>query len=279
MLLRCWGTRGSIPVSGKEYLKYGGDTSCFEIETAGGDVVILDAGTGIRRLGKRLAGEGRKKVTILFTHSHWDHLLGFPFFKPLYSPGTRIDVYGCKFAQQSVKHILTKTMRPPFFPVKLEEVKAELYYSGACDQPFSIGTLSILPVFINHPDRGVGFKFVENGHSFILLTDNELNYRHPGGLEYEDYVSFCEGCDVLFHDAEYTEAEYQSTRSWGHSTFADALSLALDAGAKQFGLIHHNQNRTDEELDEIVGTCLIMIRNKGSDLECFGVRTGMELSV
>lgn len=279
MVIRCWGTRGSIPVSGKEYVAYGGDTTCFEIETADGNIVIIDAGTGIRRLGNRLVEEGRKKVAIMFTHSHWDHLLGFPFFKPLYISGIQIDVYGCKFAQQSVKHILRKTMRPPFFPVKLEDVKAELSFRGACDEPFAIGELSITPIFISHPDRGVGFKFHENGNAFVFLTDNELDFTHTGGLEYEDYVAFCEGCDVLFHDAEYTEAEYQNTRGWGHSTFVDALSLALDAGVKRFGLIHHNQNRTDEELERIVETCRSMVRNRRKELECFAVKTGTTLEL
>lgn len=279
MRIRCWGVRGSIPVSGSEYVVYGGDTTCFEVETKNGDVILIDAGTGIRPLGNRFVAEGRKHATILFTHSHWDHLLGFPFFKPLYLPETRIDVYGCRFAQQSVKHILTKTMSPPFFPVRLEDLKAELCYRGACREPFAVGGLSITPVFLNHPGRGVGFKLVEKGRSFVFLTDNELGFPHPGGLANGEYVAFCRGCDVLFHDAEFTEAEYGRTRGWGHSSVDDALSLALDAGVKRFGLIHHNADRTDAALDDIVGSCRSRLRDRGSDLECFGVRTGMELFV
>ena len=125
MIIRCWGARGSIPVSGKEFEKYGGDTTCIEIRTTDDEIVIVDAGTGIRRLGNRLKEEKSNHYHLIFTHSHWDHLLGFPFFKPIYFENTHIDVYGCRFAQRSIKNILANTMQPPFFPVKLDDIKAE----------------------------------------------------------------------------------------------------------------------------------------------------------
>ena len=277
MIVRCWGARGSIPVSGKEYLKYGGDTTCIEIETKNGEMVIIDAGSGIRRLGNKCIEQGRKNISILFTHAHWDHLLGFPFFKPIYMKGTTIKIYGCTFAQKSIKNILSNTMNPPFFPVKLKNVVAELSFHGACREPFSLHTITISPIFLSHPNRGIGYKIIEDDKTFVFLTDNELGFVHPGGLPREDYVQFAKDVDVLFHDAEFTQEEYKKTRTWGHSTYIDALTLALEASVKQFGLFHHNQDRTDQALDEIVRTCRLFIRNQNSPLECYAVHAGMEI--
>lgn len=277
MIIRCWGARGSIPVSGKEYEKYGGDTTCIEIRTKDDAVVIVDAGTGIRRLGNRLIEEKTNHYHLIFTHSHWDHLLGFPFFKPIYLQDTHIDVYGCRFAQRSIKNILSNTMQPPFFPVKLDDIKAELDFHGACREPFSIQSLSVTPIFLSHPNRGVGYKFTEDDRTFVFLTDNELGYRHPGGLGCQDYLEFCQDTDLLIHDAEYAEDEYQRTKTWGHSTYKEALHLALNAKVKRFGLFHHNQDRTDAALDEIVEECRYIIEDKNMDLKCFAVYAGLEM--
>ena len=120
MLIRCWGARGSIPVSGQDYVHYGGDTPCIEVRTGDDDIVIVDAGSGVRRLGNRLIAEDRHDYTMIFTHAHWDHIMGFPFFKPVYSPETRIALFGCPFAQDSMKAIISRIMTPPNFPVDFE---------------------------------------------------------------------------------------------------------------------------------------------------------------
>ena len=210
MRIRCWGSRGSIPVSGREYLKYGGDTTCLEIRSRDGDLIILDAGSGIRKLGNQLLAEKAECIHILFTHSHWDHLLGFPFFKPLYKKGTRIEVYGCTFAQESIKNILSNTMQPPYFPVNLSEVKASINYHQACRGPFSIGKLIIKTIPLSHPNRGVGYKITEDEKHMVFLTDNELSYKHPGGLTFQEYEDFSRGADILIHDAEFSAEEYET---------------------------------------------------------------------
>ena len=255
MIIKCWGARGSIPVSGEEYLKYGGSTTCIEVRTRDDEVIIIDAGSGIRRLGNKLLKENRHEFNMLFTHAHWDHVLGFPFFKPVYSKGTHISVFGCPFAQESVKQMISQTMVHPNFPVNFEDVEAEVSYHGACEHSFSIKSMLVTPIFLSHPDRGIGYRFVEDGKCFVFLTDNELAFKHPGGLDYRDYVNFASNADLLIHDAEYTEEEYEKTKTWGHSIYEDALNLALEAGVRQFGLFHHNQDRTDEALDEIVQNC------------------------
>ena len=277
MLIRCWGARGSIPVSGPEYLKYGGDTTCLEIRTADDAIIIVDAGSGIRRLGNRLLAEGRFEYSMVFTHSHWDHILGFPFFKPIYRKEAIIHMCGCPFNEESVKEMIAKVMSSPNFPVDYNNVQAQISYQESCQSSFAVRSLTIDPIRASHPNSGIGYKFSERGKTFVFLTDNELTHRHPGGLDFADYVRFAAGADLLFHDSEFTEEEYRTKKGWGHSTYRAALQLALDAGVKKFGLFHHNQERTDEALDEIADNCRKIVAGRGSSLECFAVREGMEI--
>jgi len=274
MIIRFWGSRGSIPVSGKEYIKYGGDTTCVELRTKNDDIIILDAGSGIRRLGIQLLKEQRFHYYQIFTHSHWDHILGFPFFKPIYFKKTLIEFYSCPSTQVSIRKMLRKTMSFPHFPVRFEDIVASFRYHQINGGKLKLAGLDVTTIPLSHPNRGFGYKFVENGKSFVFLTDNELTYCHRGGLKFEDYVRFCKGVDLLVHDAEYTDLEYQYTRTWGHSVYTDALKLALQAGVKQFGLFHHNQERTCDAVDGMVRRCRKIIRDQKSALKCFAVATG-----
>jgi phosphoribosyl 1,2-cyclic phosphodiesterase len=275
MHIKCWGSRGSIPVSGREYLKYGGDTTCLEIRNREGDVIILDAGTGIRRLGNRLVQERAYRYHLLFTHAHWDHLMGFPYFKPLFLKEAAFHIHRCPFHDDFVRSMLARMLEPPNFPVKYSELAATLFYEQSCPDPFSIGSVTITPLPISHPNGGSGYRFSESGKSFVFLTDNELDFRHPGGLEEADYIDFCSGADLLVHDAEYTPEEYREYREWGHSTYTSALRIALSAGAKRLGLFHLNQDRTDDQMDAIVADCRRRGDEAGGTLECFAVAAGM----
>jgi phosphoribosyl 1,2-cyclic phosphodiesterase len=277
MIIRCWGTRGSTPVSGEEHIKYGGNTTCLELRTSDDEMIIIDAGTGIIKLGNALMDQGLHKFSILFTHSHWDHVLGFPFFKPAYFRDTQIDMFGCPFVQETVKRIVSGTMNPPYFPVDFEDISCEISYHGACENSFSIGSAHITPIKLSHPDGGIGYKIVEDNKSFVFLTDNELTYKHPTGLDYQSYVDFSRNSDLLFHDADYTPEEYQARRAWGHSVYSDALRLALDAEVNRFGLVHHNYERPDAEIDSMVDHCHKIIEDEGATLECFAVSEGMEM--
>lgn len=275
MLIRCWGARGSIPVSGREYLRYGGDTPCIEIRTAEDRIVIIDAGSGIRRLGNRLVAEKRSQYTMIFTHAHWDHIMGFPFFKPIYRSGTRISLFGCPFAQTSIRKMISHIMAPPNFPVGFEEIRASIQYHRKCRETLQFGGLNVTSIPISHPNQGLGYRLEEDGKSFVFLTDNELTYRHPGGMAYEDYRAFANGADLLIHDAEYRPQDYRMTRTWGHSVYTDAVRLALDAGVRRLGLYHHNQERTDDALEEMVAKCRRM--SAGQPLDCFAVHQDMEI--
>ena len=279
MKITCWGARGSIPVSGKEYVKYGGDTTCIEIRSKDDDIIIIDAGTGMRKLGNKLLASDKRAYNILFTHAHWDHLMGFPFFKPIYMKGTKISMFGCPYAQSSIKEILSKSMVAPYFPVEFSQLQAEITSQGICEESFAIGPIQVRPIQLNHPNQGLGYKFTEDGKSFVFLTDNELSLHHSGGAEYQDYLDFSSGVDLLIHDAEYTAEQYKMTKGWGHSVYTDALRLAMEAGVGQFGLFHHNQERSDADLDRIVEDCRGIAENGSSKVRCFAAQAGMEIDL
>lgn len=271
MYIKVWGSRGSIPVSGKEYVKYGGDTTCLEIRTKNDDIIILDAGTGIRRLGNQLIREERFTYHFIITHAHWDHLMGFPFFKPLYFAQTEIYMHRCPFPKKFMENMITRVMTPPNFPINFTGIRAKIHYEAGCPTQFTIGDVTVIPIPMSHPNMGSGYKFIEDGKVFVFLTDNELGYVHPGGASFEKYMEHVAGADLLFHDAEYTPEEYENQVLWGHSSYVETLELALRSGVRQLGLFHLNQERTDDEVDRIVDHCRQIIDERGSDLECFAV--------
>ena len=290
MKITFWGSRGSIPVSGRQYLKYGGDTACVEIRTQNDEIIIIDAGTGIKNLGNKLIAEKRKKAHIFFTHAHWDHLIGFPFFKPIYLKDFTLDILGCKYSQDSIRAMLSNVMDPPLFPVNLGELKSTIVYNGGCVDTITIDSVTVDPIFLNHPNNGMGYRLTENGKSFVFLTDNEIGIRsgtgrelahvHESGRTYREYVDFSRNAGLFVHDAEYTPEEYYHGRiSWGHSSYLDALELAIDAGVKHFGLYHHNQDRTDDEIDDIVDKCNAVLGERKIEMECCGIRQGFTVVI
>lgn len=271
MKIKCWGSRGSIPVSGKEYLVYGGDTTCVEILTKSNDIIIIDAGTGIRRLGNYLIENELYKYNFIFTHAHWDHLMGFPFFKPLYSKRAEFYMHRCPFHSKFIETILSKVMAPPNFPVKYSDLKAKLVYIDACPTEFEIGSVKIIPIPLSHPNNGSGYKFIEDDKTFVFLTDNELGFIHNGGLPMKSYIEFSRDADLLIHDAEFTPEEYERRIEWGHSVYTDVLTMSFEAGVKKLGLFHLNQERTDREMNKIVKICNQTAAEKGYNIEYVGV--------
>jgi len=277
MRIKFWGARGSIPVSGKNYNKYGGSTTCVEVRSKKNELIIVDAGSGIRLLGKELLKNSHNRFHMLFTHSHWDHVLGFPFFAPIYNKKTQIRIMGCSFSSDPVREIIAKTMQPPGFPVKFEEISARFEFASVCSAGCDVEGMQVLPIELSHPNNGLGYKFCEGGRTFAFLTDNELGYAHPGGRPLHDYVAFARGADLLVHDADYLPAEYPKRRTWGHSTWEQALDLALKAEVSSLGLFHHNQDRFDCDVDRVVAECSRRAKRSGSKLKCFAVREGQEV--
>jgi phosphoribosyl 1,2-cyclic phosphodiesterase len=282
-----WGCRGTIASPGPSTIRYGGESTCIEVRTDNGEAIIIDAGSGIRKLGQQLLKDPSiTHISFLLTHSHWDHLAGFPLFQPAYYSRYSFSLCGGSDPLQSVVNYLQHQMVPPYFPVNFTELKAR-FESGCCCNiapcgkklPYAERSTICESIPLNHPNGGFGFKLSSTAGSFVFLTDNEIRYAHQGGLPREAYVRFCKNAGLLFHDAQYIETEYERTRGWGHSTVQDALDLAIDADVQRLGLCHHDPDRTDDQLDQLVEECRTYIKEKGSVLECFACAEGMKLVV
>jgi len=282
-----WGCRGSIATPGPKTIRYGGETTCIEVIPEQGKVIIIDAGSGIRKLGQKLVKDKTvSTINLLLTHSHWDHLAGFPFFLPAYSQDFSFVLGGGADAQHSVLNYLMHQMAPPYFPVDFKLLKAKFETGCCCDEGNCENSLPHIDLSIkcesiplNHPNGGYGFKFTGKTGAFVFLTDNEIRHAHKGGLPRAEYINFCRNASLLFHDAQYQELEYEKKRGWGHSTIQDAVDLAMDAGVKRLGLFHHDPDRSDEEIDLQVEWCRNYLQKKGSSLECFACAEGMHFVV
>ena len=287
MYIRCWGARGSIPVSGPRFEKYGGDTTCMEIRSKTGDVLIIDAGSGIRSLGYELLKQKVSKITLIFTHAHLDHLMGFPFFSPLFSTNVKLTLRGPRLNKSSFQEVIADFLGQPYFPVQLgdKDIRSKLTFIDADVAPFRVGTLHVRPIELSHPKNGgLGYRIEEGKKSFVFLTDNELGYIHGGGRSFDEYARFCRDADLLIHDTEYTQKDYRhilavSERPWGHSLFTDAARLAAAANVKRFGLFHHNQKRTDMQVDAMVKTTRKVLKKNASPIECFAVGASFEMTL
>lgn len=278
MKITVWGCRGSIPVASKDMLKYGGNTTCIELRLNDKTVIVIDAGTGIRNLGKKLIKEpALNELYLLLTHSHWDHLMGFPFFLPAFSEKFIIHVRGGPIAKETLKKYLEHQMEPPYFPARIGAMKAEFDFTHGIPLIKRIGNAEVIPIPLSHPNGGFGYKIVEGNKAFVFLPDNELDFRHEGAKTKSDYIDFCREVDLLFHDAQYTEDEYTSAKKWGHSTYLSAVDLAMRAKVKRFGLFHHDPDHTDAIVDRIVEICQKIIEQKKAKVSCFGVSEGREI--
>lgn len=280
MKITVWGARGSIPSPGRDTLRYGGNTTCIEIRPASGGVIIIDAGSGLRLLGKQLLTETDPgNILFLFTHAHWDHLQGFPFFTPAYFGRFNITIGGGPQIARSLHFALNNQMTPPCFPVEFSAMKAQFSFTGGDESHLQVGSLTIDSIPLCHPNGGCGYRLSEHGRSFVFLTDNEPSFPHPEGVARENYIDFCRQADLLLHDAQYSDDEYRITRGWGHSTYRDATTLALAAQVRRFGIFHHDPERTDDDLDARVADCRNLIRDAGAGVDCFAVSEGMSFEL
>jgi phosphoribosyl 1,2-cyclic phosphodiesterase len=286
--LRFWGTRGSIPSPGPHTVRYGGNTPCVEVRTETGWLVILDAGTGIRELGRSLVqganGDGIS-ADIFLTHAHWDHIQGIPFFAPIFLPGNHFTIWGSKTLETSIDRVIRDQMSPVVFPVTFEQLNATIDFCEIAEERRSGSGYCVTAFAVQHPGGALGYRFsggdVGDG-SFVYISDNELGASptyaaRPGWRQ--EIVDFVRGATVLVHDATYTTDEYERHRGWGHSTYEDAVLLALEAGVEQLVLFHHRPERTDEEMDQCVAACRALVEQRGSTLKIAAAAEGMTLSV
>lgn len=272
-----WGCRGSLPTPGPTTVRYGGNTTCVELRLEDGTVIILDAGSGMKRLGQALARRlDTREVYLYLTHTHWDHLMGFPFFVPGYATDFVVHVRGGPLAKGLLKESLEHQMRPPYFPVAFRQLRAQFDFTVGEPQARSIGSCKVEPIRLNHPNGGYGFKFTESGRSFVFLPDNELEFAHVQGMDRNRYVEFCNGAALLLHDSQYTEDEYRQRRGWGHTNIAGSVGLARDAEVERLVLFHHDPEHSDEQMDELLA---LARREATGGPECSAAMEGMEIEV
>jgi phosphoribosyl 1,2-cyclic phosphodiesterase len=258
--LTFWGTRGTIPTPGPQTARYGGNTACLEVTDGSGNMVILDAGTGIRGLGKQLAGANSKKgirADLIISHAHWDHIQGLPYFAPLFMKGNVLKVWGPKQGDVEMETILRQMMHPAVFPVPLDALAATIEVQHVHpEEQIATPGFTITAMRVRHPAVTMGYRLErKGGPSIVYVTDDELgpagDYK-VGPNWRKRFVDFIGDCDLLIHDAMYTPEEIKGHAGWGHSTWSETVKLALEAGAKQLALFHHEPEHGDKALDEVV---------------------------
>ena len=296
--LKLWGVRGSIPVPGAGTIRYGGNTTCAEVR-ADGEIIVLDAGSGIRELGLALENEfGSRAInlTLLITHVHWDHIQGFPFFVPSYNDKNQIQIFGYDGANNGFQEILKGQMTVPFFPVALYDLPGKVKIQQLDSMDFNIGKVRVRAKFMNHPGICVGYRLFTSKGSIAFLPDHEpydafklhsakshlLNSeqtRKLAGEERADLVKFLHGSDILILDTQYTDEEYEAHVGWGHGSLSTAISLAVDAAVRKLILFHHDPTHDDDAIDEMVQFARKLAAKSGSDLEVEGAREGAEMTL
>ncbi len=284
-----WGTRGSVPTPGRMTARYGGNTPCVSLEPTGGNgrsMIVLDAGTGIRVLGNRLAKRGTDglEVDLLLSHTHWDHIQGLPFFAPLFDGGNAVRVCGPQQGDVGLETILRSQMEPMVFPIPLDGLAAQLSVEHVTATEFQAGGFSVSAMQLRHPGRTLAYRLtpMHSGGSVAYATDNELgsggNYD-VGPNWRQEFVRFLQGVDVLVHDAMFTADEIEQFRGWGHSSLEEALELAVEAGVKRLVMFHHSPDRDDAALDALVEAAQTSARSLEPALEVIAATEGTELTL
>ncbi len=296
MLIRFWGTRGSLPTPGPKTVRYGGNTPCLEVRLAHDNLVIFDAGTGIRDLGDTLIARGESvKAYIAISHPHWDHIQGFPFFKPAFISGNELTIIGPQTKRLTLRTAIAAQMNKVFFPIQLNELKAKINFLPVREQTLQLFDATLSSLYVNHPAFAVGYRLNAGNHSIVYISDNEPfdrefarslrnvekhivdRYLAERGDPNRRVIDFARGADILIHDTTYTPEEYVSHVGWGHSHYLFSLSLAEQAGVKKLVLFHHDPGHDDDKIDEIVLKCRNEIRMRHHGFECIAAAEGMEL--
>lgn len=271
--IRFWGVRGSVPSPGPETAAVGGNTSCVEV-VAGDTRIVLDAGTGLRRLGNALLAKGAPvEATVLLSHVHWDHIQGIPFFAPVYVPGSKLR-FVAGASSMPLREALHAQMRKPHFPVDMDDLPSRLAFDDVRDRArFDVGEVHVTTARANHPDAVYAYRLEHQGRAIVYATDTE----HYSCVD-PRLVQLAAGADVLIYDAQYLPDEYAGLRGptrvgWGHSTWEAGVALARAAGVKQLVLFHHDPMRTDE------GVAAIEETTRGAFANTIAAREGLEISV
>ena len=271
MELEFWGVRGTFPVSGKKKNKYGGYTPCASLVSSEDSLIIIDAGTGITKLGDKLAKkiQGQLQIFLFLTHFHLDHIIGLPFFLPLYSSKITITVYAPAHPEDTARHLNTLTSWR-FFPAELSKTKSTKIYKEVMDKIIHIGKVQISHCPLLHPQGSVAYKIQENEKNIIFATDTE----HPKKGIDKRLASFAQGASYLIYDAFYTPKEYKSGKQgWGHSTWQEGTKIARAAGVQNLYLSHFNPKHQDSQIDKMISL------SKKEFSKTYGAKEGLKITL
>lgn len=292
MKVRFWGTRGSIPSPGPRTLRYGGNCSCVEVRTDGGELFIIDAGTGIRELGLELLKSPPVDAHLLLSHTHWDHISGFPFFPPAFVPGNRVTVYAARNIDKRLEDVMAGQMEYTYFPVTLGDLPSDIQYRELLEESFTVGSARITTHYLNHTAICMGYRIEADGRSVAYVSDHEpyglaLFGADPppdlvgrglkdGVVHVGDrrLIEWIDGADLLIQDTQYTPEEYPKKIGWGHGSADYVTDVALLSGARRLALFHHDPLHDDDMVDEIAAYCRQRVADAGADIEVFGAAEG-----
>jgi CheY-like chemotaxis protein/phosphoribosyl 1,2-cyclic phosphodiesterase len=294
MRVRFWGTRGSIATPGPGTVRFGGNTSCVEVNTRSGDRLLLDCGTGARVLGGALMAQasGAINAAILLGHTHWDHIQGFPFFAPLFVPGNRFTVCGPLGSGRSLQDVLSGQMEFNYFPVELSELPAAIAYRELGEGTHDIDGVRVVAQYLNHPTMTLGYRIEADGAALVYMCDHEPfseTFWHgdlvPGDAESivhegdRRHARFMAGAGLVIHDAQYTPEEYPKHKNWGHSTYEYAVGLAAAAGVRRLVLTHHDPTHDDAFVESIEKRARDFGEKHGYGVDVRCAYEGLELAV
>lgn len=288
MRLRLWGTRGSCPSPGPGTVAFGGNTTCVEVRGDDGHLVILDAGTGIRELGRSLVnGASGRPITgdVFFSHAHWDHIQGLPFFTPAFQSGNHFRLFGAPTLLQSLELVLRQQMSPVVFPIAFDDLHARMEFRELTGHRLSENGIEVNAISVRHPGGALGFRLSPSGapeRSLVFIPYNEMDKfgdQAPGAPTRKELMRFAHGARILIHDAMYTGAEYMDHRGWGHSSYRDAVDFAIAAEVRTLVLFHHDPERTDDALTAQLLLCKEMVAERSGRVEVIAAAEGMEIEI
>jgi len=254
MRFTIWGCRGSLPTPGPSTVRYGGNTSCLEVLLENGTVLVLDAGTGIRPLGVELLERGVRNIHILLTHLHLDHLEGLRYFAPLFDERAKLEIWGPRSPLFSLRQRIVRSFSPPLFPIDVRRVPAQVGFHDVPRHPWTIDGAVLSAELVAHPGPTLGFRVESGTSSVAYLPDHEPALGGPIAHRSRDWVSgssLAEDADVLLHDAQFSEGEYDERIGWGHSSVGDAVAFARSSGARRLLLFHHDPSHSDDVLEQM----------------------------
>lgn len=271
MYIKFLGVRGSIPVPGKDTIKYGGNTTCLEFLSEKNTRIIIDAGTGIRKINKYLLKDNDGTIKFFFTHSHWDHLQGLPFLNQLYNPEATFLFYINKFFFEEIKNDIIKQMSGKSFPVQFDNLPSDIKFIPV-DKSLTINNDIKIEVFENsHPGGSSSIKIIEKGKIFTFITDNEIKILKEKN-RYNEFLDYCRKSDIIVHDAQYLEKDMKFKKGWGHSTIEDVVQFFIDTNTKIGIFTHHDPERNDNEIDLIENIGINILKNKKSNIILFAAK-------